>query len=258
MPRRKRSHHNQNHERWLISYADFITLLFAFFVVMFATAQSDRVSIADVSKAVKQAFEEDKVSATANRLALLFEGPEPSQYRGAGISPVNLGNESEGLPASLASSFKMLREHLRNEIADGMLTVSMEARGLVVSLRQAAFFPSGQDVIDGATYPTIGKIAAAMRNVPNKIRLEGHTDSDPIRNNRFHSNWELSAARSVAMLNILAEHHGIPAERMSIAGYADTAPLAPNDNPEAKARNRRVDIVFLNESGMLEEPKNRL
>jgi chemotaxis protein MotB len=130
----------------------------------------------------------------------------------------------------------------------------MEPRGLVVSFRQAALFPSGEDVISSDAYESLAKVAAAIAKLPNPVRLEGHTDSRPIKNSRFRSNWELSAGRSIALLELLSTRFGAPRERISIAGYADNAPLASNDTEEGRARNRRVDIVILNEQGVLAEP----
>ena len=131
----------------------------------------------------------------------------------------------------------------------------MEPRGLVVSFKQAALFPSGEDIVSGNASPSPEKIAAALSKIPNPARLEGHTDSLPIKNSHFRSNWELSAARSIALLEILSTRFHAPRERISIAGYADNAPLASNDTDEGRARNRRVDIVILSEQGVLAEPR---
>ncbi len=97
-------------------------------------------------------------------------------------------------------------------------------------------------------------MAAAIAKMPNPVRLEGHTDSTPINTPRFHSNWELSSARSIAILELLTGKFGVPRNRLSIAGYADTAPVASNDTEEGRARNRRADIVILNEQGVIAEP----
>jgi chemotaxis protein MotB len=117
----------------------------------------------------------------------------------------------------------------------------------VISLKQAAFFPSGDDTIDPDTYKSIDKIAHIFRDSPNPIRLEGHTDSIPIHTSRFHNNWELSAARGIAMLDLLSTRFGIPHERLAVVGYADTVPKASNDTEEGRKTNRRVDIVILNQ-----------
>jgi len=130
----------------------------------------------------------------------------------------------------------------------------MQQRGLVVSFNQAALFPPGEDVISPDAYGGLEKVAAALNKLPNPVRLEGHTDSVPIRTARFHSNWELSALRSIALLELLSTRFGVPRARMSIAGYADSAPVASNDTDEGRARNRRADIVILNEQGVIAEP----
>jgi chemotaxis protein MotB len=122
----------------------------------------------------------------------------------------------------------------------------MTPRGIVVSLKQAAFFPSGTDAVEIATMPTLEKVAAALQAVSNPVRIEGHTDSVPIHTPRFRSNWDLSAARSIAIMEVLSGHFRIADQRLAIAGYADTVPVAGNDTPEGRARNRRVDLVILN------------
>jgi chemotaxis protein MotB len=133
----------------------------------------------------------------------------------------------------------------------------MQPRGLVVSFTQAALFPSGEDVVSEEALGGLEKVAAAINRLPNPVRLEGHTDSVPIRTLRFKSNWELSAARSIALMELLSSSFGVPRDRLSIAGYADTAPIASNDDQVGRARNRRVDIVILNEQGVIGEPVKR-
>jgi len=135
--------------------------------------------------------------------------------------------------------------------------VSMEARGLVISFRQAALFGSGDALITPGARPSLDHIAAVLRQVPNPVRLEGHTDSVPIHNAKFDSNWELSAARSIALLKLLTEEDGVPGENLSIAGYADNDPAESNDTEEGRSRNRRVDIVVLNEAGVAGEPARK-
>ena len=148
-----------------------------------------------------------------------------------------------------------LTQALEQEIKDGKIEVRLEPRGLVVSLRQATFFPSGGDALDPATFDSIEKIATTIRDLPNSVRLEGHTDSVPIHTARFRSNWELSAARSIAMLEVLSTRYDIPRERMAIAGYADTAPVDSNETEEGRAHNRRVDVVILNQPVLMTQPR---
>jgi chemotaxis protein MotB len=258
MARKKKVPEQENHERWLISYADFITLLFAFFVVMFATSQTDKGKAQQVSDSVKKALEGEKMSTVLAEIlggTVSDKGKGNAMMRGPGgdkkVIPEKLDDKKL---AELVPSLKVLSEELKKEIENGRIEINMQPRGLVVSFTQAALFPSGEDVISPDAYEGLEKVAMAINRLPNPVRLEGHTDSLPIRTPRFHSNWELSAARSIALMEILSEKFGVPQERLSVAGYADTAPIAPNDTQEGRARNRRVDIVVLNEQGMVGEP----
>jgi chemotaxis protein MotB len=246
--RKKQTAAHENHERWLVSYADFITLLFAFFVVMFASSQTDKSKAQMVSDSVKEALEKGGVQATVHEIlggTVDETGKGNAQMRGPG------GSEPKNTPApsrdaELLPSLNYLTTELDQEIKAGKIEVHLEPRGLIVSLKQAAYFPSGGDTIAPETAGSIQKIAAAIHGLPNLVRLEGHTDSVPIHTDRFRSNWELSAARSIAMLELLSARYQIPRERLAIAGYADTVPIAPNDTDENRSLNRRVDIVILN------------
>jgi chemotaxis protein MotB len=150
---------------------------------------------------------------------------------------------------------QFLSKALEQEIQAGKIDVHLEPRGLVVSLRQATFFPSGGDAVDPSTHASIARIAETLAKLPNPVRLEGHTDSVPIHTARFNSNWELSASRAIAVMDLLAANFQIPRARMAIAGYADTAPVERNDSEAGRARNRRVDVVILNQQAMVREPQ---
>jgi chemotaxis protein MotB len=156
----------------------------------------------------------------------------------------------------LMPSFEVLTKELAPEIKSGRLQVSMVPRGLAISFTQAALFPSGEDEIAKDTYPSIKMVAEALQKIPNPARMEGHTDAIPIHNSRFRSNWELSAARSIALLEVLT-NFGVDRDRLSIAGYADTNPLVENDTEQGRAKNRRVDIIILNETGVQGEPERQ-
>lgn len=239
----------------MVSYADFITLLFAFFVVMFATSQTDRAKASQISDSVKKALAGQPISAVV--AAILGAGP-PTPPHLAKHDPPPGSNEGEsGRIAELLPSLKILTAELADEIKSGQVQINMGPRGLIISFRQAALFPSGEDVIAPETYPALEKIARAMLQIPNPARLEGHTDSQPIHNSRFRSNWELSAARSIALLELFTKQFGIPPDRLSIAGYADTAPIADNSTDDGRSRNRRVDIVILNRTGVQGEPDRK-
>jgi len=258
MPRAKKHAAHENHERWLVSYADFITLLFAFFVVMFASSQTDKAKAKQVSESVKEALENGGVPSVVREVlggTVDEKGKGNAQMRGPGGA--RQGEKGEKEPAKpetppptaeLLPSMQYLTRELAEEIKTGKIQMRLDARGLVISLREAAFFASGDDTINAASVPSIGKMAVVLRSLPNPVRLEGHTDSVPIHTERFRNNWELSASRSIAMLELLTTRFEIPAGRFAVAGYADTIPLASNDTEEGRAHNRRVDIVILNRS----------
>jgi chemotaxis protein MotB len=254
--RKKRQPEHENHERWMVSYADFITLMFAFFVVMFATSQTDKAKAQQVSDSVKQALDKGGVASAVHEIlggTVDDKGKGNAQMKGPGGSEKSAATQQAVL-AELLPSMKFLDKELEAEIHEGKIEMHLEPRGLVLSLRQATFFPSGEDAIDPKTYPIVEKIAQTIRELPNSVRLEGHTDSIPIHTVRFHSNWELSAARSIGMMELLSDRFEVPRQRMAIAGYADTAPLDSNDTPEGRAHNRRVDVVILNQQVKSIEP----
>ena len=250
MPRPKHVEH-ENHERWLVSYADFITLLFAFFVVMFASSQTDKSKAKQVSEAVEKALKEGSSVSIPPAVAKVLggtvddKGQGNAQMHGPGGAQ-KAAKEEQQQVMELSISLKTLSGQLEEEIKQGKVEVSMTPRGIVVSLKQAAFFPSGTDAVEVATMPTLEKVAKALQAVSNPVRIEGHTDAIPIHTLRFRSNWDLSAARSIAIMEVLSSRFGIAAQRVAIAGYADTVPVADNDTAEGRARNRRVDLVILN------------
>lgn len=248
----------ENHERWLVSYADFITLLFAFFVVMFASTQNDKSKAKAISESVKDALEHGQFTNTLS--VALGRGKHEN-----GKPPLNPERvkQSENLPpqtaprqppADLTKSLATLQRGLDDELKTGKIGLKLERRGLVISLREATFFASGADTVAPGSEPILAKIAAEIQRFGNPVRLEGHTDSKPIHNSRFRSNWELSAARSIAMLELLQQKFGIAPERLSIAGYAENAPVDTNETEEGRARNRRVDLVVLSDEAVKSEP----
>lgn len=252
MSRRKAKHaQHQNHERWIVSYADFVTLLFAFFVVMFATANADRGKAKVVAAAVKAAFNEGKASSVAQALADSKSSSEDTKRS------AEQAERAARAMLELMPEMKLLEKELKPEIERGAVELHMEARGLAISFKQAAFFDSGSDSVKSSALPIVGTVGAALRKIPNLVRLEGHTDNTPIHTTRFVSNWDLSAARAIAVLSVLNERFNIQRERMSIGGYADVAPITANNDEDGKAKNRRVDVVILNEVGASAEPGRR-
>ncbi len=229
---------------------------------MFASTQADKKKAAEVSAAVRDALENGQFSSTLamvlgrGRHENVRQAPNAQRVeKSENLSPPPGTAAAQPHPADLAKSLASLEKSLATEIASGKIDVSLERRGLVISMRESALFASGDDAIAPGSLPSIFKIAGEIRTLTNPLRLEGHTDSIPIHNSRFRSNWELSAARAIAVMDVLGQHFEIPSERMSVAGYAENAPADTNDTAAGRAHNRRVDLVVLSAEAELTEPK---
>jgi chemotaxis protein MotB len=254
-PRDRREEHD-NHERWLVSYADFMTLMFAFFVVLYATSISDREKTAAFSEGMQKALTEGRLSARVRQILGASEvssKPGNAEIEGLKTQPREVPPDQK--MAELAPSLRHLSQELKEEIARGSIELNLQARGLVISMKEAAFFPSGDSSVKLESYSIVEKVARTLQRIPNPIRVEGHTDSIPIHNARFRNNWELSAARSVAMLELLHQKFGIDPHRMAIVGYADSIAVDSNGTAEGRAKNRRVDITILNEAALFQEAR---
>ncbi len=236
----------------MVSYADFVTLLFAFFVVMFASTQADKAKARQISASVREALAHGEVSDAILKMLgrTRYDKDRHSQPEVFEALPVSV----LAGPVDLTRSMETLSRVLETELRTGKVGLKLETRGLVISLRESGFFASGEDAVSPSSFATLEKIAAVIQSLPNPVRLEGHTDSIPIHNSRFRSNWELSAARAIAMLEILAGRYQIPRARMAVAGYAENAPADTNDTDEGRAHNRRVDLVLLTLEGLRSEP----
>jgi chemotaxis protein MotB len=249
--RKKQPEPPENHERWLVSYADFITLLFAFFVVMFASSQTDKARAKQVSQAVEKALQDGHSVSVPPAVAKILGGTVDEKGIGNAMMKGPGGAQhaiKEGEPdkvLELLPSLERMNAELEKEIQQGKVEVRLEPRGLIVSLRESAFFPSGTDRLAPESMPILQKIAEVIAPLPNAIQLEGHTDSVPIHNSRFRSNWELSCARGIALLDAMTERFELGRERFSVVGRADTMPVASNDTAEGRARNRRVDLIIV-------------
>jgi chemotaxis protein MotB len=245
---------HENHERWLVSYADFITLLFAFFVVMFATAQKDKNKQQQVAEAVREAFQHGQLTAAIT--GIINQKTVPPDGKGDTRQHPPSPPQPTGPPAThadLVKTAEKLQKVLEPELKSGKLSIGITGRGLIISLREAAFFASGDDAVSPGSFSILEKIAPVVQLITNPVRLEGHTDSVPIHTSRFRSNWELSTARSIAMLELLREKYQYPTERMSVTGFAENAPADSNETAEGRAHNRRVDLVVVSAEALSAE-----
>lgn len=240
---RKKKHQHVNHERWLVSYADFITLLFAFFVVMFATAQSDHKKVEQVEYSIRTAFESMGIFPAVSK------DPNLGNVAGAPLNAaLPMGDDLQASPKVMADLYKIKQQMerlLANQIANHTVAVRIGRDGLIISLREAGFFQSGSANPKPASLPTVHAIAKAISRTPYNVRIEGHTDNVPIHNDQFASNWELSTARATMLTRLFIESDHLSANRLAAAGYAEYHPVASNLTMAGRSRNRRVDIIIL-------------
>ncbi len=251
---RKRKHEHASHERWLISYADFITLLFAFFVVLFASSQSDKKKVHQVETSIHSAFDTmgifEATSITPN-LASIAAGPSAGSGNGTVEGEMNLSAKQL---ADLDRMKQRMERLLAGEIAHHTVAIRMGRDGLVITLREAGFFQSGSADPIPTSMNTLNAIALALAETSYDIRIEGNTDNIPIHNDRFDSNWELSTARATVLARIFIVNTHIAPVRISAAGYAEFHPVASNATAAGRGRNRRVDIIVLPNSHRYSHP----
>lgn len=256
--RRRRPEERANHDRWLISYADFITLLFAFFVVLFSSAQVDHRKVGQIAMAIQVAFQQMGVFETSNTHAPLDQS-EPMPFEKVQVvenamrdtdlaqmvPPMKGVISNEPDPQEVAAIRKHLESTLANQIDRKSVGIHESREGLVVSLREMGFFDSGSATLRPGAEATLEQIANVLRDLPEGIRIEGHTDDVPIHNANFPSNWELSTARATEIVKLFITRYHMDPGRLQASGYAQYHPQASNDTAEGRALNRRVDIVIV-------------
>jgi chemotaxis protein MotB len=224
----RQEHSRAGQDRWLLSYADLVTLLLALFTTLYAASSMDTAKLAPLQSSIREAFDTPPIV-------------EPVAARGTLVPPVAV--------VSGQTPKDDLQLRLMNELADSLrlerVTIQRDARGLVVTLPEEAAFGVGQTDISGNAQAIIGRIAATVAPTGSAIRIEGHTDDVPIRTARFQSNWELSTARASAVVAFMVEQDGFDPSRLSAAGYGEFHPRVANDSDENRARNRRIDVVIL-------------
>jgi chemotaxis protein MotB len=260
MARRKHEHEDHvNHEAWAIPYGDLITLLLAFFVVMYAVSSVNEGKYRVLSDSLVAAFRgqphtyepisigttvakvrpDDSLAAVRPKQALKFEGGGPDA--GKGPADEQTGAQLREMAGDLAAAMQDLidRELIRVQRTDSWIEVEINTDIL---------FPSGSAEIDPAAVSILERVATILATRPWPVRVEGHTDDRPISTLQFPSNWELSAARAARIVRLLQER-GIGPARLTVAGFAEQQPVAGNDTPEGRNRNRRVVMVILGGAG---------
>lgn len=275
---------------WMATFADLMSLLMCFFVLILSFSEMDVVKYKQIADAMKDAFgvqqdiELKAIPKGTSVVATQFQPgrPDPTpletiQQKTTDNSrnSLQVGNPDvenpeakdvrDQLKKEIAELIQetqddadKLRELLKEEIASGQLDVDNENRTIVIRIREKGSFSSGSAVLDIGFFSVLDRISTALNDITGNISIEGHTDSIPISNAAYASNWDLSAARAAAVANQMLSNYTLPPQRIMVAGFADTHPQADNGTWEGRAQNRRVEIVVKQpleegEGGLIEE-----
>jgi chemotaxis protein MotB len=263
MALKKQPEKHQNHERWLVSYADFITLLFAVFTTLYAMSQTDKKKVEEIMQSLQQSFgmvsagaPSPKVNVIESRQMAIMPTIKPEVTVLPG--PARTQATAKGKGRAEEKDFRQIKSaieaYLIKQGAQDKVTLGITRRGLIVSLKEAGFFDSGSAQIKPSAYELLNTIAEAMTQYNNPLRVEGHTDNIPISTSQFPSNWELSTARATNVLRYLLKYYDAEPEKVSATGFSEFRPVADNATPDGRAKNRRVDLVMLSGEGERGEP----
>lgn len=241
--KRRRGHEErENHERWLVSYADFITLLFAFFVVMYAISSINEGRYRVLSNALSNAFGYVHTNPTPRPVTPIIASVAPP----AAVRP-NKGAEDEQHKQQ-AKQMQDLADRILKVLAplvkDGQVRVTRSGRGIAVEINASLLFAPAQATLQPDSVASLTAVAGVLASIDEPIQVEGHTDDTPISTPQFPSNWELSSARASTVARFFIEH-GVAGQRLVAAGYAENRPVESNLTPEGRARNRRVTLLIL-------------
>lgn len=266
MAKPKKEEKHVNHERWLVSYGDFLTLLFAVFVALYAMGQADQKKVEQVMQSMRESFGYTTIQGSAARPTVV----DSTDIRIVPSITPDLTNKGrsqgqimggKGRARAEEKDFRAIKAameaYLVKQGAQDKVSVSITRRGLVVSLKEAGFFDSGSAIVRESAYPLLAKVAESLGGYSNAVRVEGHTDTMPINSATFPSNWELSTGRATNIVHFLTKSYDFDPEAISAAGFGQYRPIAENTTSEGRSKNRRVDIVLLSGEGEKGEPTGR-
>ena len=233
-----------NHERWLISYADFITLLFAFFVVMYSMSSINEGKYRVLSDTLLEAFKTPPKSADPIQVGEPKKSLDPVEPVIEKPDVISLKPEPAVDTGQTARIAQRLQQSLKTLVDRGLIKIKHDKLWVEVELNNRILFASGEAELQPSAYPVLRQLARELKDMPNHIDVEGHTDNLPIRTELFRSNWELSAARAASVVHLLTRE-GVDPARLSAIGYGEFRPIADNRTAEGRRRNRRVAIIIL-------------
>ena len=238
--------HADNHERWLVSYADFITLLFAFFIVMYAVSSVNEGKYRVLSSSLVSAFKNDNSSNLAPAQATDFSPISIRQSNQTDSIKLidNLSFQKTKKQEKMKSMAKNILHALEPLVKDGQVRVTQSSLGITVEINASVLFSPGQAKLADNSSLTLQAVAHVIKGHEHEIHVEGHTDNLPIQTENFPSNWELSSARASSVIRLFTEN-GVEAHRLTALGYGENRPIETNETPEGRKRNRRVTIMIM-------------
>jgi chemotaxis protein MotB len=256
MAKKKKEEEHENLERWLVSYADFITLLFAFFVTMYAMSRVDEQKLGSAVESLQRALGSViSVQTPRSRAGVFNDFSSPMQ-----VTIVPIAGSSTKETKKLAEDLKKKIEGAAGKGESGkgsqpyQMNMLVQERGLVIRVSDQFFFRTGEAAIRPEVLPFLEALGQTLQPLDNPIRIEGHTDNVPINTAQFPSNWELSTARATTIIRYLVTHFKFDPQKLSAAGYGEHRPVASNDTTDGRNQNRRVDVVVLNSQERKSEP----
>lgn len=231
---------------WMVTFADLMALMMTFFVLLYSFSSIDENKYKMIVQSMAEGF--GAVLSTPNTPSSVSVGPTsliPSPRQTSSRSQSDAQAQQQAQTEELMQE---LEESLQSEIAEGIIAVETTGNTVVIRFPEEIAFPPGSDEISDAIDPILIRVADALKESPGTIMVSGHTDDRPIKSAEFSSNWELSTDRAVSVIHRMQNLTDVDARRLTAVGYGDTRPLAPNDTPDNRARNRRVEIAVVREN----------
>ncbi|HHI03728.1 MAG TPA: chemotaxis protein MotB [candidate division Zixibacteria bacterium] len=239
MPRRRKYEDKENLDRWLLTYADLITLLLAFFIVMYSMSQVDAKKFGRMSDALSGVLKGGTV--------IIKRGSQIGIMPGGGVLKT----------AVLKSIGESIENDFMGKGNEKLVNTEVSERGLVIHIMESALFKLGSADLTEKAIKTLDVVAEHIKSLPNHIRIEGHTDNRPINTLKYPSNWELSSARATEVVRYFIDEHNIRPDKISALGYGEFRPLVPNNTEDNRAKNRRVDILIMTMEITASEPTSQ-
>lgn len=263
MARQKKHEKEPNHERWLVSYGDLLTLLFAVFVVLYAMSQSDKKKAEEVSASIRASFGVIDSKGGASIKPAIIDTGNTSVIPEFKLRPPAQGTQQTGTGKRVQATendFRIIKSSLDAYLTktgnQNKVSVEIAKRGLTISLKEAGFFDSGSAVMKNDSADVVATIANMLDQYSNRCRIEGHTDNIPVNGGTYNSNWDLSTARATGLVKKLIQSYRIDPKRISATGYGEYQPVADNETADGRAKNRRVDLVIMSATSEYAEPQN--